>query len=142
MPLPLPPTPLDAERPYFPEFRTVRRNRNELRDRYQHELDNLERNRTVGLVDGVRDCDLGLFGRFIRWEHLRTKNRIRARGIPRSGVHEYDIPGDQADDIRRSMRRVILLLRLANVASVTAQLLGLVAGIVVIMLLLAQIYGL
>lgn len=141
MALPLPPTPVDAERPYLPEFRKVRRNRTDLRERYQAELDNLERNRTVRLVDWVDDRDLGWLDRVIRWEHLQTKNSIRATGVSKSDIHEYDIPANRVDEVRRSIRRVVWLLRLTNVVSVGVQLLCLAAAAVAIMFLLGLFHG-
>jgi hypothetical protein len=141
MALPLPPTPVDTERPYLPELRKVRRNRSDLRERYRTELDSLERNRTVRLVDGVDDRDLGWLGRLIRWKHLQTKNSIRAAGVSNSDLHEYDIPASRVDDVRRPIRRVVWLLRLTNVVSVVVQLLCLVTAAVAIMFLLGLFHG-
>lgn len=135
MPLPLPPTPLDAERPHFPQFRKVRRNRNELKKRYQSKLKNLKREGTVSLIDELHDYDLGLLGQFVRWEHLRMKNCVRSKGLPQSDIHEYEIPASEIDDVRQAMQRMIWMLRLTNVINVVVQLLGLVVVIVVLLLL-------
>jgi hypothetical protein len=66
---------------------------------------------------------------------LTDENNIRAAGIPRSDIHEYDIPANRVDNVRRSMRRVIWLLQLTNVVSVVVQCLCLAAAVVILFLL-------
>jgi len=138
MALPLPPTPLDAEQPYLTRFRKVRRDRSKLRDRYRIELERLERNGRIRPVRGVDEYDLGLFGRFVRWEHLRTTNRIRSKGRPRTGIRELEVPPSETDDLQRAVRQVIWTVHLTNAVNVTVQLLGVAAVVGLVLLVLGH----